>query len=135
MFPESKIYRKNFSKIFNQCENFWLLNHFNLSGYTYIEHCYSSQEEIPTKYDFSYYLFIAVTTSVLIIVGLATLLDMTMNNEGNMDFYKKELPLTNNTKSALLCFSLTRNWCRLTSNPKTDLGKDLRFILSLRYLT
>lgn len=108
---------------------------YNLTAYTYIEHCFSNSNQEITKYDATYYLFILITVLIVGTIICATFHDAKKNNEGTINFYLEHSSTTSRYESVLLCFSITRNWYRLTATPKTDLGRDLQFILSLRYLT
>ncbi|XP_063697616.1 O-acyltransferase like protein-like [Culicoides brevitarsis] len=124
-----------YDKIVNQCENLWLRENYNLSGYSTILWCTTNQEYDYYETDYLHTLFWIVTFLILGIVTIATALDIKQNNEDSLDYYKVERRDLPKSQQCLLCFSLVRNWYRLVAPPKTEVGRDLRFVLTIRYLT
>lgn len=85
--------------------------------------------------DFLDYLFFTITALILIVVVSATILDSKMNNENSLNYYKKERTDLPRPTACLLCFSIVRNWYRLTAPPKTEIARDIRFVPAVRYVT
>lgn len=86
--------------------------------------------------DHWHYIFIIVTLFITTFVICGTYLDVRLNNSGTLDHYKEEITKQlNNRQEYLLCFSIVRNWYRLTGQPKTELGRDLRCLNAFRYIT
>lgn len=81
------------------------------------------------------YLFLIVTAILLIVVLSATILDTKLNPKYNLNHYKIEPKNVSKEQAYLLCFSIVRNWYRLTAPPNTELARDIRFLGPVRYLT
>lgn len=129
-------YRKNYDRLANQCNNLWLRKNYNLSAYSTIQYCTANNDAETYQYNYLHLLFLVLLLVLLVLVLSATFIDMNMNQENSLKFYQKDLsPQAATRHGALLCFSLPRNWYRLTAAPKTELGQNLRFILAMRYLT
>uniref|UniRef100_A0A336LWS6 CSON006904 protein n=1 Tax=Culicoides sonorensis TaxID=179676 RepID=A0A336LWS6_CULSO len=134
-YENSKLYNQKYGKTLNQCENLWLRKNYNLSGYTLINWCTTNKEYDHYETDYLHTTFIVITILILGIVSAATGLDIKQNNQNSLDYYKNDRLDLPKRQQYLLCFSLMRNWYRLTAPPKTELGRDLRFVLTIRYIT
>lgn len=130
-------YQKNYGKVLNQCINIWLRENYNLSAHTKIQFCIDNLEEVrkAETYHPLQYVFLVVLIGLIVVLAAATYVDGQMNKEDTLAFYKQDLEPQPAHKTLLLCFSPIRNWYRLVSPPKTELGRDLRFILAVRYST
>ncbi|XP_063697615.1 uncharacterized protein LOC134828568 [Culicoides brevitarsis] len=134
-YKNGTLYRKMYDKIFNQCENLWLRKNWNLTGYSTVLWCTTNQEFDHYETDYLHTLFWVVTIFIVAIVAAATGLDIIQNNEDSLNYYKVERRDLPKSQQCLLCFSLVRNWYRLVAPPKTEVGRDLRFVMTIRYLT
>lgn len=135
VFNNASVFRKTYNRLANQCINLWLKENYNLTAYTTVQFCSDNHEAEKIEYDILHYLFVVLLVLLIAVISSATFIDMHLNNQKSLVFYKKDLANISVGKAALLCFSLPRNWFRLTALPKTDLGRDLRFILAVRYST
>jgi len=127
--------RKNHGKLLNQCFNLWLRENYNLTGYSVIQFCTDTLEsERKAQYTTGQYLFLLVLAAIIAVISFAAYVDSKQNVDKTLAFYKEDREVQGN-KKYLLCFSPVRNWYRLTSPRKTELGHDLRFLLASRYLT
>lgn len=85
--------------------------------------------------DHWHYTFITVTLVILLLVLSASIWDAKQNTNSTLDHYKRDLPSFSSIQTSLICFSLIRNWYRLTAHPKTELANDIRFTNAVRYIT
>lgn len=85
--------------------------------------------------DYLHTTFLVITFVMLATVMAATGLDIKQNNENSLNYYKVDRYDIPKPQQYLLCFSIMRNWYRLVAPPKTEQGRDLRFVMTIRYLT
>uniref|UniRef100_A0A336LKH3 CSON009729 protein n=1 Tax=Culicoides sonorensis TaxID=179676 RepID=A0A336LKH3_CULSO len=157
VYENTSLYRKLYDRKLNQCSNLWLRQNYNLSLQSTIEFCSTNQEITNQKYgergtlmslnisfylnillfsDYWHYIFLAVTLCITVIITSATYFDAKLNKSKSLEHYKLNLnkKLTN-LQQYLLCFSIVRNWYRLTSQPNTEISRDLRCLNAFRYIT
>lgn len=75
-----------------------------------------------------------MTLLIVFVVLFASFWDAKQNVNAHLGHYKTDIKGLCVTKRCLLCFSLIRNWFRLTDKPKTELARDIRYTHAVRYI-
>ncbi|XP_063709178.1 uncharacterized protein LOC134837721 [Culicoides brevitarsis] len=128
-FKNRTSHREAYGRQMNQCVNLWLKQNYNLSGSSIIHFCNTNRDTENVEYDHWHWIFLSVTLSILVSVLTASILDARRNIKGTLEHYK------NKKQSPLLCFSVIRNWYRLTEVSKDEMSRDFRFLHAVRYLS
>uniref|UniRef100_A0A336LJU7 CSON009735 protein n=1 Tax=Culicoides sonorensis TaxID=179676 RepID=A0A336LJU7_CULSO len=134
-FQNTTVYRELYGRKMNQCVNLWLKENYNLTGTSMIYFCNTNRDAEVVVYDHWHYMFLSLTFLILIVVFMASIWDASRNKNSTLTHYKTPIKDLSTGKNCLICFSLIRNWFRLTDIPKTKLAKDLRFTHAIRYIS
>nr|XP_019547194.2 O-acyltransferase like protein isoform X1 [Aedes albopictus] len=125
--PGMDEYRQKYDRITNVCHNYQLHRDYNLSGYSFIEHCMGPDD--LNKPITSYHVLFAVLTSAIVFLVIhATHRDTKDHRNHNNNQITVE-------DDIWMEFSLKRSIRRLFVTPETKLHRDFAFVESVRVIS
>ncbi|XP_055623468.1 nose resistant to fluoxetine protein 6-like [Toxorhynchites rutilus septentrionalis] len=128
--PGMEAYKRKYRCLINICLNYELQRDYNLTGYSEIEHCTTSQD-LKKPLTSLHAVCVLLYGIIVFLVIRATFYDnrdaqCSLNNNNSPDISKDDV---------LMEFSLNRSFRRLLSEPRTKLQHDFAFIESVRIVT
>ncbi|XP_062550048.1 O-acyltransferase like protein-like [Armigeres subalbatus] len=125
--PNMGRYRQKYNQLTNICHNYHLRHSYNLSGYSFIEHCMSA-DDLRKPMTLFHILFVALSSIIIFLVIRATYYDtMGVRSQNNNQAAAKD--------HIWMEFSLKRSIRRLFDTPQTTLHRDFAFVESVRVIS
>lgn len=82
-------FHREYGTLVNQCQNLYLRENYNLTGFSQIVYCTTNKEE--SDIDSLDITFLVIFFSVMTLVIVATLYDKSLNRKGDKSHYKGSL--------------------------------------------
>ncbi|XP_031617702.1 nose resistant to fluoxetine protein 6-like [Contarinia nasturtii] len=129
--------RARYYQYATECVNYELRKQYGLMAQSQIRYCITNKDNIQSTYDSLDVIFVILCTVLAILVVLSTSYDFHLKRNNlphlcNREHYKRPVDNTGLT-TLLLCFSLPRNWYKLTlETQNSELSRDLRSINAFR---
>lgn len=125
--PGMEEYRQKYDRLTNICHNYRLHRDYNLSGYSFIEHCMGSND-LRNRLTEQHVIFAVLASAIVYLAIRATYRD-------TKDFRNENNNLITVEDDIWMEFSLKRSFRRLFATPQTKLHRDFAFVESVRVIS
>ncbi|XP_055315466.1 nose resistant to fluoxetine protein 6-like [Sitodiplosis mosellana] len=128
--------RARYYQYATECVNYELKKQYGLMAQSQIRYCITNKDTVQTTNDTLDVFFVVLCIVLALLVVLSTSYDFHLKRNNlphlcNREHYKRSVD--GNAMTLLLCFSLPRNWYKLTTETQnSELSRDLRAINAFR---
>ncbi|XP_058834013.1 nose resistant to fluoxetine protein 6-like [Topomyia yanbarensis] len=132
--PGMENYKRDYGRTTNICLGYQLQRDYNLSSYSEIEHCTTS-DTFNKPITVFHVLFAVSIGAIILLVLRATFRDNRVVRNLNNNHVTVEDSSSSPENDIWMEFSLNRSFRRLLAEPRTKLQRDLAFMESVRVLS